>query len=50
MVKLLMYYLQKFPLTVDPTELPDGVVADVNFDPKEPEQLKQSGMEEIVNP
>jgi hypothetical protein len=24
----------KFPLTVDPTELPEGVVADVNFDPK----------------
>ena len=30
----------KFPLTVDPTELPDGVVADVSFDPKEPEELK----------
>jgi len=41
---------QKFPLTVDPTELPDGVVADVNFDPKEPEQLKQSGLDEVVNP
>ncbi len=40
---------QKFSLTVDPTELPDGVVADVNFDPKEPEQLKQSGLDEVVN-
>jgi hypothetical protein len=30
----------KFPLTVDPTELPEGVVADVNFDPQEPEQLR----------
>ena len=41
---------QKFPLTVDPTELPDGVVADVNFDPKEPEQLRESGLNEPVSP
>jgi len=27
----------KFPLSVDPTELPEGVIADVNFDPQEPE-------------
>ena len=31
---------QRFPLSVDPTELPEGVVEDVNFDPKEPEQLR----------
>ncbi len=30
----------KFPLSVEPTELPEGVVADVHFDPKEPEQLR----------
>ena len=30
----------KFPLSVDPTELPEGVVEDVHFDPKEPEQLQ----------
>jgi len=30
----------KFPLSVDPTELPEGVVEDVHFDPKEPEQLR----------
>ena len=30
----------KFPITIEPTELPEGVVADVSFDPKEPEQLK----------
>ena len=30
----------KFPLSVDPTELPEGVVSDVHFDPKEPEQLR----------
>ena len=29
----------KFPLSVDPTELPDGVVDNVHFDPKLPEQL-----------
>jgi hypothetical protein len=41
---------QKFPLTVDPTELPDGVVADVHFDPKEPEQLRKGELEEVVSP
>ena len=40
----------KFPLTIDPTELPDGVVADVNFDPQEPEQLRTNAMDESVNP
>jgi len=40
----------KFPLTIDPTELPEGVVADVNFDPQEPEQLRSNGMDETVNP
>ena len=29
----------KFPLTVEPTELPEGVVSDVSFDPKEPENI-----------
>ena len=40
----------KFPLTIDPTELPDGVVVDVNFDPQEPEQLRTNAMNESVNP
>jgi hypothetical protein len=30
----------KFPINIEPTELPEGVVGDVSFDPKEPEQLK----------
>tara|TARA_E500000318_G_scaffold99429_1_gene101463 strand:+ start:325 stop:2466 length:2142 start_codon:yes stop_codon:yes gene_type:complete len=30
----------KFPLSIEPTELPEGVVADVHFDPKEPPQLQ----------
>ena len=32
----------KFPLSVDPTQLPEGVVKDVSFDPKEPEELRGS--------
>ena len=40
----------KFPLSIDPTELPDGVVADVNFDPTEPEQLRNSEMDDMVSP
>jgi len=32
---------QKFPLSVEPTELPEGVVGDVNFDPNEPEQASE---------
>ena len=30
----------KFPISVEPTVLPEGVAKDVNFDPKKPEQLK----------
>jgi len=30
----------KFPLSIEPTELPEGVVADVHFDPQEPEELR----------
>ena len=30
----------KFPLSIEPTELPEGVVADVHFDPQEPEQMR----------
>ena len=30
----------RFPVSVEPTELPEGVVADVSFDSKEPEQLR----------
>jgi len=35
-----LFAANKFPLTIEPTKLPDGVVSDVNFDPKEPEQLR----------
>ena len=30
----------KFPISIEPTVLPEGVSSDVNFDPKKPEQLK----------
>ena len=30
----------RFPLSIEPTELPEGVVADVNFDPQKPPQLQ----------
>tara|TARA_R110000822_G_scaffold56928_3_gene143602 strand:- start:5524 stop:7653 length:2130 start_codon:yes stop_codon:yes gene_type:complete len=40
----------RFPLTVDPTELPDGVVADVHFDPALPENMREDGMSSEVNP
>ena len=30
----------KFPISIEPTVLPDGIAKDVSFDPKEPEQLK----------
>lgn len=34
----------KFPLSIEPTELPEGVVADVHFDPQEPQQLRGDTM------
>ena len=30
----------KFPVSIEPTELPEGVKKDVNFDPKEPQELR----------
>ena len=49
-IEAIMFANNKFPLTVDPTELPEGVVADVHFDPKAPEQLKESDMDKSVSP
>lgn len=41
----------KFPLTVDPTELPDGVVSDVHFDPATPDQLRdEDDMDNLISP
>ena len=30
----------KFPISIEPTELPEGVAKDVSFDPQEPEELR----------
>ena len=32
---------QKFPLSIEPTILPEGVTENVSFDPQKPEQLKE---------
>ena len=41
----------KFPISIEPTELPEGVVKDVNFDPKEPSQLREQDVEkDLDNP
>ena len=39
----------KFPLTIEPTELPEGVVADVSFDPKEPQEISDR-LDEMQSP
>lgn len=39
----------KFPLSIEPTELPDGVVEDVHFDPMEPPQM-QGQTNQLENP
>ena len=31
----------KFPISIEPTILPEGVAKDVSFDPKEPEQMRE---------
>mgnify|MGYP003635414379 FL=1 len=33
---------QKFPLSIEPTRIPEGVTENVSFDPKKPEQLKET--------
>jgi len=38
----------KFPLSIEPTTLPEGVVADVHFDPTQPPEMQQTA--EDVNP
>ena len=35
-----LFAANKFPLTIEPTKLPEGVIPDVHFDPKEPQELK----------
>ena len=35
----------KFPISIEPTVLPEGVAKDVSFDPKEPEELRNEPSE-----
>ena len=35
----------KFPISIEPTVLPEGVAKDVSFDPKEPEELRSEPSE-----
>ena len=39
-----------FPISIDPTELPDGIVEDVSFDPALPEPLREDKKAEPVSP
>ena len=39
-----------FPLTVDPTELPEGVVENVSFDPALPKELQEDKKKDSVSP
>ena len=39
-----------FPITIDPTELPDGIVEDVSFDPALPDQLREDEKTQPVSP
>ena len=47
-----LFAKNSFPLTVDPTELPEGVVEDVHFDtnPQLPDQLKTDEKNQPVSP
>ena len=39
----------RFPLSIEPTELPDGVVSDVHFDPAMPAEMRQDGANQEVD-
>ena len=39
----------KFPISIEPTELPEGVAKDVSFDPKEPEELRNKNNDESLD-
>jgi len=45
-----LFAKNNFPLTVDPTELPDGVVDNVSFDPAMPKELQEDERGDSVSP
>ena len=45
-----LFAKNSFPLTVDPTELPEGVVENVSFDPALPKELQEDKRSDPVSP
>ena len=45
-----LFAKNSFPISIDPTELPDGIVEDVSFDPALPEPLREDKKAEPVSP
>ena len=45
-----LFAKNSFPLTVDPTELPEGVVENVSFDPAVPKELQEDRRSDPVSP
>ena len=45
-----LFAKNSFPLTVDPTELPEGVVENVSFDPALPKELQEDERSEQLSP
>jgi len=45
-----LFAKNNFPLTVDPTELPEGVVENVSFDPALPKELQEDKKKDPVSP
>jgi len=41
---------QRFPLTIDPTTLPEGVEDTVHFNPSLPDELREDGSAELTSP
>ena len=45
-----LFAKNNFPLTVDPTELPEGVVENVSFDPALPKELQEDKKKDPISP
>ena len=45
-----LFSANKFPISIEPTELPEGVVKDVHFDPKAPQTAETEPTEELPSP
>jgi len=45
-----LFAKNSFPISIDPTELPDGIVEEVSFDPALPEELREDKKSEPISP